>query len=103
MRLWPKVLQPELHIDVRFSNSDSIKATSDPAVRMRAMAWFGLTEDPCLARRASRSRSRGLSPWNASGCAIANGSDEADTKLLLDNSPDAHGQGSWTDVPPARK
>jgi len=32
-------------------------------------------------------------PWNASGRAIANGRDEGVTKLLFDDSPEAHGHG----------
>ena len=35
----------------------------------------------------------GLSPWTASGRAIANGRDEGVTKLLFDDSPEAHGHG----------
>jgi hypothetical protein len=35
----------------------------------------------------------GLFPWNASGRAIANGRDEGVTKLLFDDSPEAHGHG----------
>jgi pyruvate/2-oxoglutarate dehydrogenase complex dihydrolipoamide dehydrogenase (E3) component len=36
---------------------------------------------------------KGLFPWNASGRAIANGRDEGVTKLLFDDSPEAHGHG----------
>ncbi|MEO5794103.1 MAG: hypothetical protein ABIP34_03490, partial [Rhodoferax sp.] len=36
---------------------------------------------------------KGLFPWNASGRAIANGRDEGVTKLLFDDSPEAHGNG----------
>ena len=32
-------------------------------------------------------------PWTASGRAIANGRDEGVTKLLFDDSPEAHGHG----------
>ena len=32
-------------------------------------------------------------PWTASGRAIANGRDEGVTKLLSDDSPEAHGHG----------
>jgi dihydrolipoamide dehydrogenase len=35
----------------------------------------------------------GLFPWTASGRAIANGRDEGFTKLLFDDSPEAHGHG----------
>ncbi|MBP6493385.1 MAG: hypothetical protein KA287_04025, partial [Rhodoferax sp.] len=68
---------------------------------------------------------KGLFSWTASGRAIANGRDEGVTKLLFDDSPEAHcrgkiihphptlgesigmaaeiAHGSCTDVPPARK
>ena len=36
---------------------------------------------------------RGPFPWTASGRAIANGRDEGITKLLFDDSPEAHGHG----------
>ena len=36
---------------------------------------------------------KGLFPWIASGRAIANGRDEGVTKLLFDDSPEAHGHG----------
>ena len=36
---------------------------------------------------------KGLFPWTASGRVIANGSDEGVTKLLFDDSPEAHGHG----------
>jgi dihydrolipoamide dehydrogenase len=36
---------------------------------------------------------KGLFPWTASGRAIANGRDEGVTKLLFDDSPEAHGHG----------
>ena len=56
-------------------------------------------------------------PWTASGRAIANARDEGVTKLLFDDSPEAHGHGktlgggmaaevahgSCTDVPPSKK
>ncbi len=35
----------------------------------------------------------GLFPWTASGRAIANGRDEGVTKLLFDDSSEAHGHG----------
>ena len=34
---------------------------------------------------------KGFFPWTASGHAIANGRDEGVTKLLFDDSPEAHG------------
>jgi dihydrolipoamide dehydrogenase len=68
---------------------------------------------------------KGLLPWTASGRAIANGRDEGVTKLLFDDSPEAHGHGktihphptlgesigmaaevahgSCTDLPPSKK
>ena len=36
---------------------------------------------------------KGLFPWTASGRAIANGRDEGFTKLLFDDSEEAHGHG----------
>jgi dihydrolipoamide dehydrogenase len=36
---------------------------------------------------------KGVFPWTASGRAIANGRDEGVTKLLFDDSPEAHGHG----------
>ena len=52
----------------------------------------GLTEDLGLERKASKIK-KGLFPWTASGRAIANGRDEGVTKLLFDDSPEAHGHG----------
>ena len=40
---------------------------------------------------------KGLSPWMASGRAIANGCDEGFNKLLFDDSPEMHGQGKILD------
>ena len=37
---------------------------------------------------------KGLFPWTASGCAIANGRDEGVAKLLFDDSPEAHGHAN---------
>jgi len=61
-------------------------AYTDPEV-----AWVGLTEDEARARGIPVRK--GLFPWAASGRAIANGRDEGFTKLLFDDSPDAHGHG----------
>ena len=61
-------------------------AYTDPEV-----AWVGLTEDQAKAQ-GIRVR-KGLFPWTASGRAIANGRDEGFTKLLFDDSSDAHGHG----------
>ncbi len=61
-------------------------AYTDPEV-----AWVGLTEDQ--ARAQGIKVKKGLFPWNASGRAIANGRDEGFTKLLFDDSPQAHGHG----------
>ena len=60
-------------------------AYTDPEV-----AWVGLTEDQA---RAQGIKVRGLFPWTASGRAIANGRTEGFTKLLFDDSPEAHGHG----------
>ncbi len=61
-------------------------AYTDPEV-----AWVGLTEDQAKAQGIKVKK--GLFPWSASGRAIANGRDEGVTKLLLDDSPEAHGHG----------
>ena len=59
---------------------------TDPEV-----AWVGLTEDQAKAQGIKVKK--GLFPWTASGRAIANGRDEGFTKLLFDDSPEAHGHG----------
>ena len=59
-------------------------AYTDPEV-----AWVGLTEDQAKAQGIKVKK--GLFPWAASGRAIANGRDEGVTKLLFDDSPEAHG------------
>ncbi len=61
-------------------------AYTDPEV-----AWVGLTEDEAKAQGIKVRK--GLFPWSASGRAIANGRDEGFTKLLFDDSPEAHGHG----------
>jgi dihydrolipoamide dehydrogenase len=61
-------------------------AYTDPEV-----AWVGLTEDQALAKGIPIKK--GLFPWAASGRAIANARDEGFTKLLFDDSPNAHGHG----------
>jgi dihydrolipoamide dehydrogenase len=64
-------------------------AYTDPEV-----AWVGLTEDQAKAQGIKVKK--GLFPWTASGRAIANGRDEGVTKLLFDDSPEAHGHGHGT-------
>ncbi|MFS2035181.1 dihydrolipoyl dehydrogenase [Polaromonas sp. CT11-55] len=61
-------------------------AYTDPEI-----AWVGLTEDQAKAQGIKVKK--GLFPWTASGRAIANGRDEGFTKLLFDDSPEAHGHG----------
>jgi dihydrolipoamide dehydrogenase len=61
-------------------------AYTDPEV-----AWVGLTEDQAKAQGIKVKK--GLFPWTASGRAIANGREEGVTKLLFDDSPEAHGHG----------
>jgi dihydrolipoamide dehydrogenase len=61
-------------------------AYTDPEV-----AWVGLTEDEAKAQGIKVKK--GLFPWSASGRAIANGRDEGFTKLLFDDSAEAHGHG----------
>ena len=53
------------------------------------VAWVGLTEDQAKAQGIKVKK--GLFPRTASGRAIANGRDEGVTKLLFDDSPEAHG------------
>ncbi len=62
-------------------------AYTDPEV-----AWVGLTEEQAKAQGIKVKK--GLFPWTASGRAIANGRDEGFTKLLFDDSPEAHGHGA---------
>ena len=61
-------------------------AYTDPEI-----AWVGRTEDQAKAQGIKVKK--GLFPWTASGRAIANGRDEGFTKLLFDDSPEAHGHG----------
>ena len=61
-------------------------AYTDPEI-----AWVGLTEDQAKAQGLKVKK--GLFPWAASGRAIANGRDEGFTKLLFDDSNEAHGHG----------
>ncbi len=61
-------------------------AYTDPEI-----AWVGLTEEQAKAQGIKVKK--GLFPWTASGRAIANGRDEGVTKLLFDDSPEAHGHG----------
>ena len=61
-------------------------AYTDPEI-----AWVGLTEDQ--AKVQGIKIKKGLFPWAASGRATANGRTEGFTKLLFDDSPEAHGHG----------
>jgi dihydrolipoamide dehydrogenase len=61
-------------------------AYTDPEI-----AWVGLTEDQAKAQGIKVKK--GLFPWAASGRATANGRNEGFTKLLFDDSPEAHGHG----------
>jgi dihydrolipoamide dehydrogenase len=61
-------------------------AYTDPEI-----AWVGLTEDQ--ARAQGIKVKKGLFPWTASARAIANGRSEGFTKLLFDDSEEAHGHG----------
>jgi dihydrolipoamide dehydrogenase len=54
-------------------------------------AWVGLTETEVKAQGIKVKK--GLFPWTASRRAIANGRDERVTKLLFDDSDEAHGHG----------
>jgi dihydrolipoamide dehydrogenase len=61
-------------------------AYTDPEI-----AWVGLTEDQAKAQGIKVKK--GLFPWTASARAIANGRSEGFTKLLFDDSEEAHGHG----------
>ncbi|WP_396436007.1 dihydrolipoyl dehydrogenase [Limnohabitans sp.] len=61
-------------------------AYTDPEI-----AWVGLTEDQAKAQGIKVKK--GLFPWAASGRATANGRTEGFTKLLFDDSDEAHGHG----------
>ena len=65
--------------------SNNFATTKTSAYTDPEVAWVGLTEDEAKAN--------GLFTWSASGRAIANGRDEGITKLLFDDSPEAHGHG----------
>lgn len=55
------------------------------------VGWVGLTEDQAKAQ--SIKVKKGLFPRAASGRTIVYGRDEGFTKLLFDDSPEAHGHG----------
>jgi dihydrolipoamide dehydrogenase len=86
----------EAHVAAEVASGDS-KALFDarviPSVAYTdpEVAWVGLTEDEAKAQGIKVKK--GLFPWTASGRAIANGRDEGFTKLLFDDSPEAHGHG----------
>ena len=86
----------EAHVAAEVASGDS-KAQFDarviPSVAYTdpEVAWVGLTEDEAKAQGIKVKK--GLFPWTASGRAIANGRDEGFTKLLFDDSPEAHGHG----------
>ncbi|WP_333842969.1 dihydrolipoyl dehydrogenase [Limnohabitans sp.] len=61
-------------------------AYTDPEI-----AWVGLTETEAKAQGIKVKK--GLFPWAASGRATANGRTEGFTKLLFDDSDEAHGHG----------
>ena len=78
--------KPELSASAFNAHVIPSVAYTDPEV-----AWVGLTEDQAKAQGIKVKK--GLFPWTASGRAIANGRDEGFTKLLFDDSPEAHGHG----------
>ena len=86
----------EAHVAAEVASGDS-KAQFDarviPSVAYTdpEVAWVGLTEDEAKAKGIKVRK--GLFPWTASGRAIANGRDEGYTKLLFDDSEEAHGHG----------
>ena len=86
----------EAHVAAEVASGDS-KAQFDarviPSVAYTdpEVAWVGLTEDE--AKATGIKVRKGLFPWTASGRAIANGREEGFTKLLFDDSDEAHGHG----------
>jgi dihydrolipoamide dehydrogenase len=87
-----EVIAGELLGDAKLSQS-AFDARVIPSVAYTdpEIAWVGLTEDDAKARGIKVKK--GLFPWSASGRAIANGRDEGFTKLLFDDSDEAHGHG----------
>ena len=87
-----EVIAGELLGDAQLSQS-AFDARVIPSVAYTdpEIAWVGLTEDDAKARGIKVKK--GLFPWSASGRAIANGRDEGFTKLLFDDSDEAHGHG----------
>ena len=71
--------------------SNNFATTKTSAYTDPEVAWVGLTEDEAKAKGIKVKK--GLFPWSASGCAIANGRDEGMTKMLFDDSSEAHGHG----------
>jgi dihydrolipoamide dehydrogenase len=87
-----EVIAGELLGDAQLSQS-AFDARVIPSVAYTdpEIAWVGLTEDDAKSRGIKVKK--GLFPWSASGRAIANGRDEGFTKLLFDDSEEAHGHG----------
>jgi pyruvate/2-oxoglutarate dehydrogenase complex dihydrolipoamide dehydrogenase (E3) component len=87
-----EVIAGELLGDAKLSQS-AFDARVIPSVAYTdpEIAWVGLTEDDAKSRGIKVKR--GLFPWSASGRAIANGRDEGFTKLLFDDSDEAHSHG----------
>jgi dihydrolipoamide dehydrogenase len=87
-----EVIAGELLGDAQLSQS-AFNARVIPSVAYTdpEIAWVGLTEDDAKSRGIKVKK--GLFPWSASGRAIANGRDEGFTKLLFDDSDEAHGHG----------
>ncbi|MDR2128125.1 MAG: dihydrolipoyl dehydrogenase [Burkholderiaceae bacterium] len=87
-----EVIAGELTGDARLARA-AFDARAIPSVAYTdpEVAWAGLTEEQ--ARAQGIQVRKGLFPWSASGRAIANGRDEGFTKLLFDDSAEAHGQG----------
>jgi len=87
-----EVIAGELLGDAKLSQS-AFDARVIPSVAYTdpEIAWVGLTEDDAKSRGIKVKK--GLFPWSASGRAIANGRDEGFTKLLFDDSDEAHSHG----------
>ena len=81
---------------LQFEEIDGKRLSNPPLIcRFGGMSWFNKHQvghaAPTL--KSTRRVKKGLILWTASGRAIANGRDEGLTKLLFDDSPEAHSYG----------
>ena len=87
----PVDIQMRTNVTHIFASAFNARVIPSVAYTDPEVAWVGLTEDQAKAQGIKVKK--GLFPWTASGRAIANGRDEGVTKLLFDDSPEAHGHG----------